>query len=232
MTTPNAVSFMDSKINTLYETELGRLAETTRAACDALFAAIPSKPFLLFVNPPTHQLIYNVVLPAGRIQKLIVAANKKRGETRAEWEFRRDRVSHLRTVLGNVSLPTVESAAVRNSLEHFDERLDDINRHLIAWRAASPGERTVLTGIGLIVWDTVAAPESTPDLPLVRLAGGPPNSLPFVPIRLYAARSRLLMHWDDVLNLQALRDECAAISNALSPRFSVDPNATDPLVVA
>jgi len=76
-------------------------------------------------NEP-HEIASSILGHASRLHKLFQCTSQRKGEEKEKYEFRRDRAKFLRNQL----LPKKKAgyeifkSGVRNSVEHFDERVD------------------------------------------------------------------------------------------------------------
>lgn len=80
-----------------------------------------------------HEIIYGILNCSSRLHKLFVVASKRDGEGDMQYNFRLERGELLRKYfLGkNKGEREIFKVAVRNSIEHFDERVDTLMNSLI-----------------------------------------------------------------------------------------------------
>ncbi|MEC3853885.1 hypothetical protein [Paenarthrobacter ureafaciens] len=119
--------------------ELNRQARTCKTACDrtlllgeALRTGQSLKPAHL---EELSERVEQAVSCASSLRNLIYGSAKPRDKKLTSfWE---DRVKWIQTLIGNPPLPTIKNVSARNSLEHFDERMDS---WAYDWAHRSSGE--------------------------------------------------------------------------------------------
>jgi hypothetical protein len=129
----SAISLENTKLYTLYFYELWWLSHSICQKCENLFkeTAIPDDGFLMQVNPEIHSIIASLLSDASNIKKLIdTPAGKLRGEPSAQARLRKERAEALKEKIKSVELTEMLNHKVRNTLEHFDEYLDEANLKL------------------------------------------------------------------------------------------------------
>jgi hypothetical protein len=112
----------------LYFHELGWLTSAIKKNCEAIFAEtpIPDEGYYIKVQPELHALIESVLMNAGHIRKLLHTSEKRyKNESVAVYNLRQKRSKILRETLSGVKLEEILNNKLRNSLEHFDEYLDE-----------------------------------------------------------------------------------------------------------
>lgn len=123
----------------MYVFELNRQARTCKTACDrtlslgeALRAGQGLKPAHL---EELGDRVEQAVSCASSLRNLVFGSAKPRNkELTSFWE---DRVRWIQTLIGDPFLPTIKNVSARNSLEHFDERMDS---WAYDWAHRSPEE--------------------------------------------------------------------------------------------
>lgn len=124
------ISFDNAKLSTLYFYELWWLANSLVRKADKLFleAKVPEKGFSIQVNPELHSVIASILSDAANIKKLIITPDSLgRNEPRYQFKLRKERARRLKDALNSVVLVEILNHKVRNTLEHFDEYLDEAN---------------------------------------------------------------------------------------------------------
>jgi hypothetical protein len=127
------IKLEDTKLYTLYLNELWWLSHSIYQKCENLFSetTIPENGMLLQVNPKIHSLIASLLADASNIKKLIdTPTGKLHGESSAQARLRKERASALKNKIGSIELTEMLNHKVRNTLEHFDEYLDEANLKL------------------------------------------------------------------------------------------------------
>ncbi|MGF1807892.1 hypothetical protein L4C31_21895, partial [Aliivibrio sifiae] len=136
------VNFDNGKLSTLYYHELWWLASSIVKKSEKLFeeTSVPESGYLIQVNPELHSLIASILSDAANIKKLVVTpSNKLNGESGAQARLRKERAQRLKDAISGVGLKEILNHKVRNTLEHFDEYLDEVNLKLTkASKAPSP----------------------------------------------------------------------------------------------
>ncbi|MDD2789159.1 MAG: hypothetical protein PHU40_00670 [Sulfurimonas sp.] len=124
------INLKDTKLFTLYFYELWWLAHSICKKCDNLFeeTKIPDKGFVMQVNPEIHSIIASLLSDASNIKKLIdTPMGKLRGESSTQAKLRKERAELLNKNIKSVELTEMLNHKIRNTLEHFDEYLDEAN---------------------------------------------------------------------------------------------------------
>ena len=94
-------------------------------------ATIPSEGYMVQVSPVLHSRINSVLLYSANIRKLITTEEKKgKKESRKKYEIRQQRKELFDDLLKDINLKEITNSKVRNTLEHFEEYLDDLNLKL------------------------------------------------------------------------------------------------------
>jgi len=112
--------------------EIVWLAHAIVDACDAVFneAAVPDTGFTLQVSLKLHTNISVALIASANLRKLVEPSQRRKSETAVSHSFRQRRAKTLRSILDGVPMDELLNSKVRNSLEHFDEYLDEENRRL------------------------------------------------------------------------------------------------------
>lgn len=124
------VNFDNGKLSTLYFHELWWLASSLVNKSEKLFeeSKVPESGYAIQVNPELHSLIASILSDAANIKKIIITPSSKlNGESGAQSRLRKERAKKLKDALGSVELKEILNHKVRNTLEHFDEYLDEAN---------------------------------------------------------------------------------------------------------
>lgn len=129
----------DTKLFSLYFHELWWLAHGIKTKADRLFAEanVPEQGYLLQVSPELHAVIASLLSDAANLKKLVVTPSARlNGESGRQFRLRKARASALRQSLDGIPLTEMLNAKVRNTLEHFDEYLDEANVSLTTAKSA------------------------------------------------------------------------------------------------
>lgn len=203
--------FERNPLHRLYVYELHRLSYSVITNAEALFALTEPGPYLAKVDSLIEERVYAVITAAARIQKLLMAGSRKKSESARRFSFRAARAEYLTTLLRGQDLSEIKKTAVRNSLEHFDERLDDA-----ALKVSALG-----TGLGIFVTTNLCVWKLNPvktglPLRLVRLQ----SSMPIHPVRVYEACGRIYHNRDASISIGKLHSQCLEIDRLLTAKGS------------
>lgn len=126
-TNHKSTKMLDKHLLGLYGQELWYLAVSIKDKCEEIFekAPVPEKDGYITVDPEVHTLISSVLSHSANIKKLLkTPTQKQRNESTAAYNLRQHRAKELAEVFKDISLSEIMNAKVRNTLEHFDEYLD------------------------------------------------------------------------------------------------------------
>jgi hypothetical protein len=127
------IKLKDTKLYTLYFHELWWLSNSIREKCEQLFkeTVIPESGFIMQVNPTLHSIIASLLSDASNIRKLIITPDiKLKGESSSQFKLRKERANVLQEKIKSIELTEILNHKIRNTLEHFDEYLDEANLEL------------------------------------------------------------------------------------------------------
>jgi len=185
----------------VYVHHLFALAKAVRDGCDAVFAMapVPKRDGYIKVSPELHARIDGVLIDAANLRKLLRGpAERGKGESARQYQFRQLRTSELSALLEGITLLTIMDAQARNSIEHFDEYLDGLGSALEAGEEPpKPGAAYNLAFSSWQVAETLANCE-------------------LYPLRVYVAEDATYYNFDRSINLAALREEADAILQRIS----------------
>jgi hypothetical protein len=194
----------ESPMAGIYLFELLWLAKDIIRRIDRVFeeAPPPKVPSDSYLKPGSVSAdVYALLSDAAKIRSLITRRSKRREQREDLYQLMLRRTRWLsQDILGGLELPTIRSAEVRNSIEHFDERLDE--------SAMGFQDGTI---------------ERPAIMPLDMAIGNRGTILSFAkgyatihPMRVYVADERTFMNADAKIDLQALRDECVLIRDVVA----------------
>jgi hypothetical protein len=175
-------------------------ADTTRIFDDTPPPARPGDGYIR-VDHALHGRILGVLLAAARIRALL--RPRDRGDSRAQREVLARRTAALRQVLDGVDLSPVLDGAARNSIEHFDEYVDE---------AAIKSYRGAIPRPTLFAVDMVLNTRSVLERFDVR---GERPTIYF--IRAYVADERVFSNCGRELRMDPLRECCSMIRHRVEP---------------
>lgn len=190
----------NSPIAGLFLSELHSIADAVVQGTETVFERVRTSEgdaAYIQVDHEVSGILVDAVTNAARIRSLLVARPRDRSESAVTYELRARRAAWLREeVLQGVRLNIVLGASVRNTLEHFDEYIDDLAR-----RAAKKQIPTTI----LVPVDFLMSHGRTLDF-LLQRGGGIVQ-----PLRGYYADERLFVNAGREVNVDALDAECRAI---------------------
>ncbi|QQP71218.1 hypothetical protein JHE06_05460 [Carnobacterium sp. CS13] len=88
----------------------------------------PDKYF--FIQPEVFTRIATIQVHSANIKKILFAAPRKKDEAKYKYDYRINRVIELQKYFDMNRIHEIKNARTRNSLEHYDERLDNISLRL------------------------------------------------------------------------------------------------------
>jgi hypothetical protein len=124
------IKIEDTKLFSLYIHELWWLAHGIKTKTEKLFAEtkVPQEGNAIQVSPELHSLIASVLSDAANLKKLLVTpSGRLNGETGRQSRLRKARTAALCEIVKGIRLTEMLNSKVRNTLEHFDEYLDEAN---------------------------------------------------------------------------------------------------------
>jgi hypothetical protein len=196
----------ESPLAAAYVAELRTLAVGIIETANAIFEATPPAEVgrsYIKVDPPLMRRLLGLIGEAARVAALLTPHRSPRGiqatelvRRRAEW-LRGD-------VLGGLELEAILDAAVRHSLEHFDEYLDDAAQGALSRGAPS-----------LLPMDMIVGRRGT--FSELNTAG---TTLMF---RVYIADEALFVNCGREIRVDKLATEARAIVDRLVERFGSPP---------
>ncbi len=119
-----------SKFVHVYIHELWRLASEIVSKAEFVFneSRIPDSGYMIQVSPEIHSNIIYILINSANIKKLLYTSpHKRKDESKKQFEYRINRSKDLQKLFAEIDISEIKNSKVRNSLEHFDEKLDDIN---------------------------------------------------------------------------------------------------------
>lgn len=186
----------ETKLFSLYVHELWWLANGIREKTGRIFskAKVPEQGYAIQVDPQLHSLIASALSDAANLKKLLVTPTARlNGESGRQYRLRRGRAAVLNKMLEGLQLNELLNAKVRNTLEHFDEYLDEAN--LSISEAKNPPSPMAAYNMVLSSWDVFD--------PRV------------YPIRLYISSERKFYNMKWSVDLDAMHKEASLVAERL-----------------
>jgi hypothetical protein len=186
------------------------LARGIAQACDEIFEATPpptepSPANYIKVDGEMHRKMVRVLSEGAKLRALITLRQRTKEQAPWEYAFQEARAQWLRTFLRGVSLDALSNARARNSVEHFDEYLDEIARKAATRRINRP--------TAMLFNMTLGRPD------IIEVGSGS-----VVELRVYLASDRVFVNAGQRVDFQALRDQATEVAARLSPIASRSPD--------
>lgn len=186
----------ETKLFTLYIHELWWLSHAIKTKTAKLFGEtkVPETGYTMQVSPELHSLIASVLSDAANLKKLIVTPSARLDrESGRQCRLRKARAAALKELLTGIPLVELVNVKVRNTLEHFDEYLDEAN--LAVSEAKVPPSPMAAYNIVLSHWE-IFNPR-------------------IYPIRVYISSERKFYNMKWSVDLGAMNTEASAIVDRL-----------------
>jgi len=141
----------------MYVFELWSLADNVRDQCEKVFAATELSPNETFLrhSKEVHGLIAALLSNAANIKKLVrTQSSQLKDETKARFQMRQHRAKLLTDLLDGIALDELLNVKIRNTLEHFDEYLDEADELLTT--KGHPTATLAMSNMVLSHWEYLA----------------------------------------------------------------------------
>lgn len=193
----------DTKLFILYFHELWWLAHGVKTKAERLFAeaTVPESGYMIGVNPELHSLIASLLSDAANLKKLVITPSVRlNNESGRQFRLRKARTAALLKSIEGIPLTEMLNAKVRNTLEHFDEYLDEAN-------------------VVLTTAKNVPSPMAAYNMVLSHWRAVNP---PVYPIRVYISSERKFYNMKWSVDIGAMHQEATAVVERLvsHPGFS------------
>ncbi|GEM_PF-2675193 len=204
-------SVLSSHFLSLYISELYRLARSVDDELTAIFKTLQMPEAgngYLKVDRSLHQRILHVLMYSARIRAMVeVGARNRSGSARM---VMKDRVVALAELFSEIDLSPVLNAAARNSVEHFDEYIDEIAINFVTGESLRPA----LYPVDMVLSSRTILNQFKIDgqVPAVYL------------VRAYIADEAVFSNCGHELHLRPLKECCAQIKKILE---SVDSHLAE-----
>jgi hypothetical protein len=194
----------ESPMAGIYLFELLWLAKDIIRRIDRVFeeAPPPKVPSDSYIKPGAVSAdIYALLSDAAKIRSLITRRSKRREQREDLYQLMLRRTRWLsKDILGGLKFPTIRSATVRNSIEHFDEWLDESG---LGFQDGTI-ERPAIMPLDMAIGNRGTIRSFAQDYATIH------------PMRVYVADERTFMNATAKIDLQALRDECVVIRDVVA----------------
>lgn len=204
------LSFGERRLAPAYLSELQSLVHSVIDGLDTVWEKapplLPSGTGYVLVDPPLHATLTHAVTDATRVAKLTrLAASQRKDESEAVYNLRRERIGFFGDILKKLRLRETTNPQLRNTIEHFDEHLDEV----VVRIDANPAPAVALQNLVVSSWDVLKA------LP-------PLLGREIIPLRLYVAGDRVLWNLGQAIDVRRLWREMHAIKKAIAPYVHED----------
>lgn len=156
------INIHETKLAHVYVYELWLLVSNIKKKAEKVFelAVVPEDPNMNFVGvkPELHSYISSLLCDATNIKKLIAMPLNKGSRSAKLFEFQKARCKMLLEIVGNIDITEILNVKIRNTLEHFDEYLDEANAELTLnpMPAGTEGRSAAAFNVALSRWDTIS----------------------------------------------------------------------------
>jgi hypothetical protein len=183
----------------LYVHDLLWLTDNIVRGCASVFSETPSDKKYISVSPVIHAQIAGVLGDAAKVGRLVFPSEQRSSkEGRRAFAMKLARAEALQEMLAGLDLTQIRDTTARNSIEHFDERLDAANA------AGQRAARGTMAAYNLI------------------LSHREIFTTPLLPIRVYIAVERRFLNLKWSADLGKLHTEATSVLDrlrALVPRL-------------
>lgn len=134
MSSESVFNIEGMKLHIIYFYEIWSLANSIKRKSESLFSAalIPDDGYIFQSDPEIHSLIDSIISDAASIKKYVsVPERPAKNEGRRQFELRKARSKILKDLIECAEVSEILNSKVRNTLQHFDEYLDESNINLI-----------------------------------------------------------------------------------------------------
>jgi len=151
------IALEDTRLYSLYTYEIWWLAHSIKEKTDRLFSetTLPESGYLIQVKPELHTLIASILSDAAAIKRYMhTPSSKAKDESGRQFRLRKSRSSMLNELVSGLGISEILDSKVRNTLEHFDEYLDESNIEL----TESSDPNLVMAAYNMILshWEAVS----------------------------------------------------------------------------
>jgi hypothetical protein len=117
----------------IFVNELFWVLSAIKSNCEKLFeiVKVPETRYIIQMNLEVHSLIKSIVNDSSHLANLIDPSTKKKDESEEHYKFWKERGEYLRKIFDGIVVEEILQKKLRNSIEHFDEKLDNLV-HLVS----------------------------------------------------------------------------------------------------
>ncbi|MFE4112268.1 hypothetical protein [Kosakonia sp. YIM B13611] len=201
-----AKSFDDLRLNYIYLHELWWLTESIKKRCEELFQAtpLPEQGYYFKIDYNIHSLINDILSDAANLKKLITIPKKQtKDESFRQFQVHIERSKYLQDKIKGIQISELKSVKVRNTLQHFDEYLDEANIEASEGRLTA--HKMAVYNFVMSHWEAV-------------------NPRPY-PIRLYICSEKTYHNMKASVNLDRIYREASAINEVVRNEIRRDDDS-------
>jgi hypothetical protein len=196
------IDFSASRLLIIYAQELYWLCHQIHLKSEELFKKYPILSNEVYISAEISglDLIYSILSCAAKVQELIFSNKKKK--------LHGDRAKYLQRLLQPLNIKEILNKKVRNTIEHFGEYLDKVNKKHTLFIA--PRRYAVAFNLVISHWKRIDDPEFP--FPLYQT---PQLAFSLYPVRVYVSSERTFYNMDWSIDLAALNEEAVCIKEHL-----------------
>lgn len=201
-----AKSFDELRFNFIYLHELWWLSESIKRRCEKLFqeTPLPEQGYYFKIDYNIHSLINDILSDAANLKKLItIPTQKTRSESPRQFQVHVERSKYLQEKIKGIEVTELKSVKVRNTLQHFDEYLDEAN--IEATEGKLKNHQRAVYNFVMSHWEAV-------------------NPRPY-PIRLYICAEKTYYNMKASVNLGKIYAESLRISEVMRNEIGTDSDS-------
>lgn len=191
-----AKSFDELRLNFIYMHELWWLTESIKRRCEELFreTPLPDEGYYFKMEYRIHSLINDILSDAANLKKLItIPTRKTQSESPKQFEVHVERSKFLQGIIKGLEISELKSVKVRNTLQHFDEYLDEAN--IEASEGKLKAHQMAVYNFVMSHWEAI-------------------NPRPY-PIRLYICAEKTYYNMKASVNLEKIYVEASRINEVM-----------------
>lgn len=196
----SSINIFNMELVGVYLHELYYLCESILRETTEIFKEenIPSEGYVIQVSPVLHSRINSVLLYSSNIKKLITTNEQKgKKESRKKYDIRQQRKELFDELLEGIKIKEISKSKVRNTIEHFDQYLDDLNLKLDEPKSKLKNKYPAAAyNMTFSEWKVMQ-----PDV---------------YPIRLYISKQRTFYNFDWFINIGEIASETRNIQDRLN----------------
>lgn len=181
----------------VYISELFWLLTSIKSKCERLFeiTKVPEKGYAIHVDLESGSLVKSIVDDSAEVANLIQPRKRRKDEPMERYLFRKHRGEYLSNLFKNVTTSEILDRKVRDSIEHFDERVDRLTYDISDKAVKKPQA----LAYNMVISDKAAIP--------IR---------PFpLPIRIYVSSERKMYNMLWQLDIGKIYTECTSMIEIL-----------------